>query len=78
MDSNFLQQHVIVVSVVLNVTFAPCSLFICVTIYVNTGPSVCNSLQENENWLLNYVSNSEYIRLVYDSDAVFSKGKFGL
>ena len=71
MDSNFLQQHVIVKSAALNTTVAP-----CVTTYVKFAPSVCNSLQENENWLLNSSSNSTYILLVHDSDAVFNRGKF--
>ena len=46
---------------------SPLAENICVNINVKFVPSVCNSLQENENWLLSSSSNSEYILLVYDS-----------
>ena len=46
---------------------SPLAESICVNINVKFVPSVCNSLQENGNWLLSSSSNSEYILLVYDS-----------
>jgi len=76
MDSNFLQEHAMVESTVLNTTVVPRSDCIYVTMNVKFVPSVYTKLQDNVNCFLNSSSNFEYILLVYDSVAVLSIGKF--
>jgi hypothetical protein len=77
-DSYFLQEHVVVISSVLNTTVAPWLDCICVIMYIKIDPSVCNNRPVNKNWSLNSSSNSENILRVYDSAADFNIGKFGL
>jgi hypothetical protein len=44
-----MQEHVMVLSVMLNTTVTPQFEFICVTRNVDIEPSVYNNLHENEN-----------------------------
>jgi hypothetical protein len=48
-DSNFLQEHVMVLSTILNTIVTPQFECICVTRNVHIRPSICNNLYENEN-----------------------------
>ena len=48
-DSNFLHKQPIVISAVLNKTDAPREDCICVTMYVNIDPSLCNNWRVNKN-----------------------------
>ena len=78
MDSNIRQEHVMVESSVFNTTVAPRSDCIYLTKNVLFVPAASRKSQDNVNCLLNSSSNSEYILLVYESDAVINIGRFGL